>query len=197
MLNEGSSLKCYTTYEYFLRRTPSPIYSIPPNTLTLPPLPNPFLANLQSFSFIAIFPIFNHIDDLLLRVKQMTNLRYLFVKLIPEPNSTILDDEINAAIGHFDVNDPWTEIETGLDLIAKACIEFSEDTSNAADELRLPNLDVLRVDDVKMLGVKDTIEEIVSRNLLEDPQLAWTYEGDGIWCRNRPAQPQSIAPNLG
>ena len=61
-LNEASSLKCYTTYEYFLRRTPSPIYSISPTTLTLPPLPNPILANQRKFYFIAIIPNYNKVE---------------------------------------------------------------------------------------------------------------------------------------
>lgn len=185
-LNEGSALKCYTTYEYFLRRTPSPIYTIPTTTASLPPLPNPFLANLLSFSYVAIFPIYNHVEQVMARVKQMKQLRKLFIKLIPEPDSTILNDEINAAIGHFDVNDPWTEFETALALVAGTCRILSEASDlDQAERGSGGNLEELQVDDVKMLGMKDDIEDIININLTgESINLGWEYKGEGTWKRS-------------
>ena len=121
----------------------------------------------------------------------MTNLQKLFVKLIPEPSSTILDDEINAAIGHFDINDPWQEFDTGLALIASACVELSEharDDSDVRAEV-MGSLEVLKIDDVKMLGVRDNIEEIINRHLAEPAELRWGYEGNGVWRRNANGRP--------
>lgn len=117
----------------------------------------------------------------------MHRLQSLFVKLIPEPDSTVLNDEIQEAKGHLDVNDPWTEFDTSLHLIAGACIYLSEreeDETNDRGLSRLGELRELKVDDVKMSGIRDNIENIINRELVEgEPQLHWGYVGDGVWRR--------------
>lgn len=131
-VNEGSSLAAYTRYEYFLKRPPSLLAALqmqlPPISITIPPearapseaaLAQPqqeplipaqvLFTNLQSFSFVAIFPFYNHVDNILKCVRRMTKLRKLFIKLCPEPDSRIIDDEMAVALNHIDLNDPWSE----------------------------------------------------------------------------------------
>lgn len=101
-VNESSSLKAYTTYEYFLRRTPSLLATLHTRKLTTA---DSMFAELEEFNFVAIFPFYNHIDEILKSVRKMKKLRVLRTKLCPEPDSTVLNDEIEAAGGHIDVND--------------------------------------------------------------------------------------------
>lgn len=130
-VNEGSSLAAYTSYEYFLKKPPSLLSnvhtylsSIPfdpenlqetfPSTftqvsLTQLTLTQQMLQNLREFSFVAVFPFYNHVDDILKCIRRMRNLERLFIKLCPEPESTVLDEAVEAAEGHIDLNDPWNE----------------------------------------------------------------------------------------
>lgn len=123
-VNEGSSLSAYSSYEYFLKKPPSimadlqfQLASLPPTSLggnldidRMPLHPTQqLLEGLVEFSFIAIFPFYNHVDDILKCIRRMKRLKKLFMKLGPEPSSTILEDEIKAANYHIDLNDPWTE----------------------------------------------------------------------------------------
>lgn len=127
-VNEGSSLAAYTSYEYFLKKPPSLLANLQHYLNILPPSTEPaayqqlfkssatamlatwkMMEKLQTFSYIAIFPFYNHVDNVLKCVMKMKNLEKLFVKLCPEPGSTVLEDEIQAAKGHIDLNDPWNE----------------------------------------------------------------------------------------
>jgi len=169
-INEGSSLKAYTTYEYFLRRTPSLISSLH-HGLSISG--DAMFANLLTFSFIAIFPFCNHVDEVLKCVRKMKSLKKLFVKLCPGPESTVLHDEIEEAQGHIDVNDPWNEFDTAWTLVAHTVIYLTMEGA----------LEELRVDDVEMEGVRQGLEESITRRL----QQWWSYQGEysGLWCRSK------------
>lgn len=65
--------------------------------------------NIESFSFVAIFPFYNHVDDTLRGLRHMKKLKRLFIKLCPEPESRTLAEEIAATNAHIDLNDPWME----------------------------------------------------------------------------------------
>ncbi len=179
LINEGSSLKAYTTYEYWLRSTPSPIYALnDPSRFTT------FISNLRSFSFVAIFPTYSHVEHALHLVKQMHHLQSLFLKLIPEPDSTVLNDEIEEAKGHLDINDPWNEFDTSLVITAAACLYLSERKENECNEWGLPrlgHLTELRIDDVKMEGMRFTIEDLVTARLHEHEDIYWRYMERGVW----------------
>lgn len=127
-VNEGSSLAAYTSYEYFLKKAPSLLASLQHYLSVSPPLENPtayrnmfassattimatakMIQNLQAFSYTAVFPFYNHVGEILKCVRRMKNLRRLYIKLCPEPGSSILEDAIQAASGHIDLNDPWSE----------------------------------------------------------------------------------------
>ena len=98
----------------------------------------------------------------------------------------MLDDEIEEAKGHLDVNDPWNEFDTSLALTAAACLYLSEKKPEETNDWNMPRLGELRelrIDDVKMIGVRDNIEEIVTPRLSDKPNLGWAYEGNGLWKR--------------
>lgn len=168
VLNEGSSLMAYTTYEFFLRRTPSLLSALHFNASGAG---DALFANLLSFDFIAIFPFYNHVDEVLKCIRKMSRLRRLFVKLCPEPDSTVLRDEIEVAGGHMDVNDPWNECETSWMLIAHSVVFLTMEGA----------LQELQMDDVKIEGLRQTLE----KSLIARLQEWWTYDGEGcgLWRR--------------
>jgi len=176
-VNEGSSLKAYTTYEYFLRRTPSLMATL---HLTKSAEADAMFTKLTSFSFTAIFPFYNHVDEILKSVRKMKHLRTLCLKLCPEPESTVLADEIEDAKGHLDVNDPWNEFDTAYMLVSHTVIALTVEGQ----------LSELRVDDVKMEGIRDTLETLISSRLQE----WWSYEERGIWRRKTQPVPQTAVP---
>ncbi|KPI40879.1 uncharacterized protein AB675_10638 [Cyphellophora attinorum] len=174
-VNESSSLRAYTTYEYFLRTPPSPIspFSKPLSSLETRSAIRTLLSTIRHFHFTAIFPSFNHIGTILEMAEgSMTRLDSLTFQLLPKPNSTILVDALEETGGHIDVNDPWNEFETSLALVAVSALGMSRS-----------NLTKLTMEDVAMEGVRDMIERIVTEKLVEEPDLGWAYEGVGRWRR--------------
>lgn len=176
-VNEGSSLKAYTTYEYFLRRTPSLLGTLHARKSTIA---DSMFAKLQSFTFTAIFPFFNHVDEILKSIRKMRCLKVLRMKICPEPHSTVLVDEIDAAGGHIDVNDPWNEFDTAYGLIAHTVLFLSIEG----------RLQEFQVDDIKMIGIRETLENSINDRLRD----SWHYRGDGIWVRQMPHGPLLLPP---
>jgi hypothetical protein len=199
-VNESSSLKAYSQYEYFLRRTPSLLASLSHAlhynhnhysdfNLTLSPF-STLLTNLTHFTYTAIFPFYNHIETILHSVRKMPNLTHLAFKLCPEPESTVIDDELALALGHIDVNDAWMEFDTAYTLIAHTVIyltpmeesggkEVRQGQDSAGIELGQGRLEEFKVDDVKMEGIKDNLEKVITQRLRE----WWVYVGGGVWRR--------------
>lgn len=192
LVNEGSSLMAYTTYEYFLRNTPSPLGRHPSTSLVH------LLQTLTSFTFVATFPMYSHIAEITdLIQRHMPALESLTVKLLPDPDSSILLDSLEASGGHFDVRDPWSEFETSVSLLGHAAEALSRGSAAGSSNSdrgrpqreRIDNqqaggrLRELRLEDVQMTGVRDTIEATVTRILTEDRALGWMYPGDGLWVR--------------
>ncbi|KIX96299.1 uncharacterized protein Z520_08077 [Fonsecaea multimorphosa CBS 102226] len=178
VVNEGSSLQAYTTYEFFLRRTPSLMTALHSNHSAAG---DALFANLQSFDFVAIFPFYNHVDEVLKCVRKMRQLRRLFVKLCPEPSSTVFHDEIEMAGGALDVHDPWNECETSWVLVAHSVVFLGTEG----------HLCELQMDDVRIEGMRQTLEQCISSVLPE--RQCWRYEepASGIWRRrNDPASLQ-------
>ncbi|KIX05359.1 uncharacterized protein Z518_06231 [Rhinocladiella mackenziei CBS 650.93] len=171
VVNEGSSLMAYTTYEFFLRRTPSLLTALHFNNSAAG---DAMFANLVSFDFIGIFPFYNHVDEILKCIRKMKKLQKLLIKLCPEPDSTVLHDEIESAGGHLDVNDPWNECETSWVLIADTVVFLTIEGA----------LRELRMDDVKVDGVRQMLENRLNDRLQE----WWAYEApsSGLWRRKSP-----------
>lgn len=179
IVNEGSSVLAYTTYEYFFRRTPSLLSALSPSSSTSG---DSMFANLTSFQYVAIFPFYNHVDEVLKCIQKMSRLQKLSIKLCPDPGTTILHDEIVAAGGHLDINDPWNECDTSWRLIAH----------NVAALARGGVLQELQMSDVQIEGVRESLEFTLNKIL----NASWTYngEGSGLWLRNHnPSPPQTAS----
>jgi hypothetical protein len=165
-INEGSCLKVYSQYEYFLRRTPSLM-----NAALLSPSPGllVMLAQLKKFTYTAIFPFYNHVDEVLKSIRKMWNLKHLRFRLCPDPGSSVIDDELADSKGHIDISDAWMEFNTGYSLVAHTARLLSVDHS----------LEEFQVEDVAMEGIKDAL--IASINAITIPKMA--HQGDGLWTR--------------
>ncbi|KAK4138987.1 hypothetical protein BT67DRAFT_368358 [Trichocladium antarcticum] len=110
VLNEGSSIRVYKNYEFFLRRPPSILGALlgseePPNDVVLIP------PTITSLSYIAIFPLSPHFSVL---VSNLPRIEHLFVQLVPR-NDVLLDpDEMR----HVHASDLWMERNTCYGLAA-------------------------------------------------------------------------------
>lgn len=171
LLNEASSLAVYTSYEYFLRRPPSSFTGQPTST-SLAQLSR----SLHSFTYVGIFPTYTHIAEIVGVVKTMLNLRSLSFKTVPDPVDNELQTIIDTSQAHFDLNDPWNELETSLVIIADAAKWLSQ----PCPDVHNGPLRRLLMEDVATEGMRETIEDTVNSHL---GTLDWSYEGSGLWRR--------------
>ena len=128
-LNQGSSIKAYSTYHWFDKRAPSITTfhnegrSNYDNINTIP--------SVTSFTYVAIFPLSCglRIGDggpLAVAFAAFPNLERLEVQLAPALESTILDDK--ARMQQALPGDLWAELETCYDCI-EALINIHDDVS--------------------------------------------------------------------
>ncbi|KAK7947110.1 F-box domain-containing protein [Apiospora aurea] len=108
LLNEGSSIRAYQTYEFFLRSPPSMLSALLgtgeyPNNSPL------FPRTVVDFNYIAIFPLSSHISHL---IHHLPKLDRFFVRFTPRPNNCILEDR--QTLKHVDVADLWMERTTAF-----------------------------------------------------------------------------------
>lgn len=69
---------------------------------------------LESFSYTAVFPFYNHVNLVLDALVLMPRLRTLTVQLAPDRNNHITETEQR---GSMDPNDPWMELDTAYLLV--------------------------------------------------------------------------------
>ncbi|KAI0133990.1 F-box domain-containing protein [Xylariales sp. AK1849] len=103
LLNEGSSIRAYQTYEFFLRSPPSVLSALLgigeyPNNQ---PLLTPFIVD---FNYIAIFPLSSHVNSLFTHLPKIDR---LFVQLTPRPENQILKQP--QSMRGVDMADLWME----------------------------------------------------------------------------------------
>jgi hypothetical protein len=137
---------------------------------------NELFASLLSFEFVAIFPFYNHVDEVLKCVRKMTRLLRLFIRLCPDVDSVAFRDEVELAGGALDVHDLWNESDTSWTLIAHTVRFLSVEGQ----------LEELHMDDMRIAGVSDTIKLSLINALYPD---GWQYQqhGVGVWRRFREA----------
>ncbi|KAL6892455.1 hypothetical protein HDV57DRAFT_182584 [Trichoderma longibrachiatum] len=105
LLNEGSSVKVYTTYEYFNH--------VPPSLLNAlldagdESMQHLLLNTLRSFSYIAIFPLATHINHDL--IHHIPALESFYIQIVPRAPSFAGDDYRHPAM---DISDLWMERNT-------------------------------------------------------------------------------------
>ncbi|KAL4755349.1 hypothetical protein BDW72DRAFT_187 [Aspergillus terricola var. indicus] len=173
--NESSSLKAYNHYEYFLYQVPSIFHrwsiwasdnfpSGQPPPRSHPPSP---LRNLISFTYIAVFPFYNHVQLVLDVVENMPNLHSLKVQLGPSQNDRVTELEQR---GSMDPSDPWMELATGYSLIAHAVRNLG----------RRGCLTSFTACDYEMEPVRAEIDVILGDILCDG---LWTHDGHGTWTK--------------
>ncbi|KAL3441229.1 hypothetical protein BJX65DRAFT_299911 [Aspergillus insuetus] len=170
--NESSSLKAYNHYEYFLYQVPS-LFHRWSSLVSAKSLPDRSrlsfsLENLTSFTYVAVFPFYNHVQLVLDAVELMTNLRSLSIQLGPSRNDRVTELEQR---GSMDPSDPWMELATGYSLIAHAVRGLG----------RTSRLSEFTACDYQMEAVRAEIDVILGDILCDGP---WTHNGHGTWIKN-------------
>ncbi|KAJ9144923.1 F-box domain-containing protein [Pleurostoma richardsiae] len=118
LLNEGSSMRVYATYEFFLKRPPSMLGALLgseeyPNDVGLVP------STVRSLSYVGIFPLSSHFNTL---VQHLPRVDRLFVQLVPR-NDILKDrDEMK----HIDPSDLWMERNTCYSLLMRELFDNTQ-----------------------------------------------------------------------
>ncbi|KAI9367973.1 hypothetical protein BJX61DRAFT_537631 [Aspergillus egyptiacus] len=167
LFNESSSLKAYNHYEYFLYEIPSVFHRWSAHPLSEQPRLGITLGNLSSFTYVAVFPFYNHVQLVMDAVGFMRNLRSLKVQLGPSPNNRVTELEQR---GSMDPSDPWMELATAYSLVAHA----------VRWEGGRRSLSEFTTCDYENESVRGEIDTIIGNILSED---AWTHNGYGTWTR--------------
>ncbi|KAK2741119.1 hypothetical protein FQN57_005720 [Myotisia sp. PD_48] len=170
LFNEGSSLRAYSNYEYYLLRVPSIMNhwgSVDPLQRTELPYPVDAISRLTSFHYTAVFPFYNHTNLVLKVVRNMTNLRHLSFQLAPTPESDIFQKELQTST--LDPNDPWMELHTSYSLIAHS-VRYLGVQGKLVEFLTL---------DYKLAPLKANVFNTFQLTLMS----RWRHEGDGLWVK--------------
>lgn len=116
LLNEGSSVKVYTTYEYFHHTPPSLLPALLDSSdESMQPLLN---NTIRSFSYVAIFPLANHINNIL--IPRVPALERFFIQIVPRAPSFAEDDYRHPAM---DISDLWMERNTAYAQLVMAVFD--------------------------------------------------------------------------
>ncbi|KAI9045485.1 F-box domain protein [Aspergillus affinis] len=171
VFNESSSIKAYTHYEYFLFQSPS-LFTTWGSIASLRSREaraalSVRFNNLTSFSFVAVFPFYNHVKLVLNAIELMVNLRSLSIQLAPCEGDKVTEIEQK---GSMDPSDPWMEIATGYSLIAHLVKDLGEKKRLVQFMARDYSFDALRPE----------LSAILSE-VLDDTD--WVHDGDGTWNR--------------
>lgn len=121
VINEGSSAKAYKTYEYYHRCTPSALQggyfsNTLRSTLTT--------SYLQTFEYIAVFPLPSHVSQVIHLIQSLTSLETLRTQIGPNSESDIWSDD--EAVGQSSPADLWMDYETNYAAIASAVTEMGK-----------------------------------------------------------------------
>ena len=190
-VNEGSFLRAYTQYEYYMRKPISIL--VEPSSETTFHLPRDLLRRLDHFAYTAIFPFYNHFSSVMSFIEsEMPNLHTLTLCLSPDPSEydTVAVQETQESSGKIDFNDPWTELETAYD-IAGAHVRYRGEISG------LQRLRVIRSIDWTFGG---EIQNIVQARFGEQIESlgGWEFVGEGSWKRKARdiVIPEDVGPEL-
>ncbi|EHK25570.1 uncharacterized protein TRIVIDRAFT_32209 [Trichoderma virens Gv29-8] len=116
LLNEGSSVKVYTTYEYFNHVPPSILPALlDSGDESMQPL---LCKTLRSLSYIAIFPLATHINDVL--IPRIPALERFYIQIVPRAPSFAEDDYRHPAM---DISDLWMERNTAYAQLVMAIFD--------------------------------------------------------------------------
>ncbi|MCJ1281282.1 hypothetical protein MMC26_000600 [Xylographa opegraphella] len=111
ILNEGSSIQVYNTYQYDAMVQPSILNEFLHTDVALR-----LLTSLRSFDFVAIFPLQGQLDTLLSFLFVLPNLQRVTIQLAPQKQNRILEDASRVQRSLY--SDLWMELETVFFIIA-------------------------------------------------------------------------------
>ncbi|WEW59143.1 hypothetical protein PRK78_004612 [Emydomyces testavorans] len=182
LFNEGSSLKAYRNYEYYLLRLPSLMDhwgSVDPLQNTTLPYPVSVISRLTAFHYTSIFPFYNHTNLVLKVIRNMTNLRSLSFQLAPSPENLARVFSEERQLGSLDPNDPWMELDTGYSLI-----------SHSVRYLGVQGrLEEFRTWDYELEALRDGIVAKMNGRL----RGRWRHDGTGLWIKDAALQGEGVA----
>lgn len=165
VINEGSSVKAYNTYEYFHKHTPSVLQS---GHFSDALQSAPTASNITTFDYIAVFPLSRHINRVTQFIQSLKNLETLRTQLGPDSTSNIWSD--NAAVGRSQPVDLWMDYETNYRTIISVVSEMGRNHRlnrfTALDYYYTPDL-LLKLDDS-----------------FERQLLGWHSHNKGQWHKN-------------
>ncbi|EEH47380.1 uncharacterized protein PADG_03478 [Paracoccidioides brasiliensis Pb18] len=170
LFNEGSSLKAYSNYEYYLLRVPSLMEhwgAVDPLQSKDLPYPVGAISRLTSFHYTAVFPFYNHTNLVLKVIRNMSNLRHLSFQLAPEPTSTIFEEEQRT--GTLDPNDPWMELDTSYSLISHS-VRYLGVQGKLVE---------FRSFDFQLEALRDNLVSRIGSKL----KGKWVHDGCGLWLK--------------
>ncbi|CAF9936663.1 hypothetical protein IMSHALPRED_010844 [Imshaugia aleurites] len=164
--NQGSSIKGYSTYEYFSKQPPSIFCPENPLDFERSMVDDRSFENLTSIDYIAVFPI-NHIIGFCRCMVLMTHLECLRFQIAPTPSNDVLDDR--AAMGKCQQRDLWQEFESCYRTLGRSLSRYRE---FFAEEFEFVSLDYVSP------SLRELIDRTVGRQLMNwecDPNAGtWT-----------------------
>ncbi|KAF1351040.1 hypothetical protein BDV97DRAFT_398004 [Delphinella strobiligena] len=171
LVNEGSYLQAYSTYEYFHKE--------PPGIMSPLGLGFQVPMSLDTLTYHAVFPFHDHVAT---AVDLMTTgiIRHLKVKLAPSAEDKNWDDP--AFVGKADITDCWGEIEQVYHLLCSGTIP-----SAAVEEGHLAaraNLTTFTSGDCKVESIRELLEQRLA-------SLQWVEIDEGIWASPEAAMSRS------
>ena len=113
--NQGSSVKGYSSYEYFSLQAPSFLYPFG-HYRYLSSSAYHLSDTITSFDYIAVFPT-DHFERFCSNLTFMKNLKHLRVQLAPTSGNDILDNQ--SALGKSQPKDLWQELGSSYASIAR------------------------------------------------------------------------------
>ncbi|KAJ4290617.1 hypothetical protein N0V90_010835 [Kalmusia sp. IMI 367209] len=163
--NEGSSIKAYSTYEYHLKKSPKMLY------LTLIRLAKEVqdCCNLQSFSFIGVFPFSTNMNTIIRILQKIPTLLELQFQLAPGPENDLLSTP--KKLGRAQASDLWLEWNGSYRTIAGllGTYDFKDGAKFVSG-------------DCGEKRVAKEMEEYVES--LQKRGLGWRKDSDGVWVRD-------------
>ena len=162
--NEGSSIRAYSTYQYFQKHVPS-IFT-PINEQKMMDAVLRSLPHLTSIDYVAIFPFTTrHMRHFCSFLKAAApNLRHLRTRFSPTRGNEVLDDK--ETLGTCERTDLWSELEN--------CYSFLAKRIRLGDLDSLGDLTVLDYDNPEL---RDAIYRAVAFDICVD----WAHDGNGKW----------------
>ena len=194
LVNEGSSMRVYKTYEFFHKRPPSILGALlgseefPNDVPLLPP-------TVVSFSYVAIFPLSSHFNTL---VRALPPINKLFVQLVPRNDILQDPDEMR----HVVASDLWLERNSCYSMVMRELLssamhgeageEFFDETAGPSG-VYARNWRNLREFESGDAADKDAWDMAVQ--YVQVSRTGWRVERDGVFVKG--PRPDSAHPGSG